>query len=185
MICYIRVNLGLFLIKLRSMKTKRDRGITVLDKLNSSYFLEFYISFYRGVFFMKKKKLIWALIILVLLASIYEVVIKTQTVTYMGENKNWLIKINSKLVGLNGSYNIEIRYKRKATIQNADFNIHPQHYASGFPIFNKNGYYYWECKDDCGYFDKESKLLFFIVWRENNNSEEKMNFIELRKISKD
>lgn len=129
-----------------------------------------------------KKKLISALIIFVLLVLVYVVVIKTQTVTYIGENKNWLITINSKLVGLNGSYSIEIRYKGKATIQNADFNIFPQHYSSGFPSFNKKGYYYFECKDDCGYFNKESKLLFFIVWKENNNSEEKMNFIELSKV---
>ncbi|MDR6999051.1 hypothetical protein [Neobacillus niacini] len=129
-----------------------------------------------------RKKLIWSFIVLILVVSIYNLIIRTRTVTYMGENKNWFIKINAKLVGLNRSYSIEVKYKGKATIQNADFNIHPRHYDLGFHSFNKNGYY-WVCKDDCGYYDKDSKLLFFIVWKEKNDTEEKMNFIDLRKIN--
>ncbi len=129
-----------------------------------------------------KKNLIWTIIFLVMLVSICEVIFRTKTVTYMGEDKNWFIKINSKLVGLNGSYSIEVRYNGKESIQYVDFNIHP-HYEVGFPSLNEKGYYFWECKDDCGYYDKDSKLLFFIVWKEDNNSEEKMKFIDLRKIS--
>ncbi|MFL0366181.1 hypothetical protein ACH0BF_24630 [Pseudobacillus sp. 179-B 2D1 NHS] len=134
---------------------------------------------------MKKKRLVLSLIILALVVSVHEVVIKTRTVAYIGENENWLIKINSELVGLNASYKGEIQYKGKATIKNADFNIRPEHFTAGPPIFDKHGYFYWECKDDCEYSDKEPKLLFFIVWRENNNSEVKMNFVELKRTSKD
>lgn len=101
----------------------------------------------------------------------------------MGEDNHWHVKIHSQLVGLNGSYYIEVRYKGIETIRYLDFNIHT-HY-SGFAPSNNSDYYYWECKNDCGYYDKESELLFFIVWKENNDLEEKMNFIDLKKISND
>lgn len=137
---------------------------------------------YIEVYFIVKRKLIWALITLVLFVLLFEVVFRTRTVTYMGENKNWLISINAKLVGLNGSYNIEVRHKGKEPIHGVYFNIHP-HYDVGFPILNDKGYYYWECKDNCEYYDKDSKLLFFVSWKEDKITEEKMEFIELRKIS--
>ena len=100
----------------------------------------------------------------------------------MGEDMNWFIKINAKLVEFNGSYSMEVRYKGKKSIENVDFRIYP-HYEPGFPTLNENGYYYWECKNDCGYYDKDSKLIFFIFWTEDNKSEEKMKMIDLRKIS--
>lgn len=126
-----------------------------------------------------RRKLLWAFIILFLLLSLYEVVFRTRTVTYFGENQNWSVKINSKLVGLNGSYNIEIKYKGKGSVHYIDFNIHPR-YGGGSAESIKNGYYYEEC-NDCGYYDRDAALLFFIVWKEKNNSEEKMEFIQLMK----
>jgi hypothetical protein len=129
-----------------------------------------------------KKKLIGSLLALVLLILLYEVIFRTKTVTYIGENDHWFAKINAKLVGLNGSYSIEVRFKGKEPIQNVDFNIYPDYHVGYIPV-HKNGYYYWECKDDCGYYDKESELLFFISWKEKNNLDEKMNFIEMKKIS--
>ncbi|MFD3449872.1 hypothetical protein ACFDTO_35435 [Microbacteriaceae bacterium 4G12] len=129
-----------------------------------------------------KKKIIWVIILFVLLFSYYEVIFRTKTVSYMGESRDWFIEINSKLIGLNGSYSIEVRYKGKNSIQYADFNIYPHFYNVGYSSFDKNGYFYWKCKDDCGYYGKDSKLLFFIVWKEGNDSEEKMQFIDLRRI---
>jgi hypothetical protein len=128
------------------------------------------------------KRIIASLVVLVLVISIYKVIFQTRTVTYIGEDENWFIEINSKLVGLNGSYRIEIQYKGNEVIRNVDFNIHP-HYEGVLPSLNKDGYYYWECRDDCGYYDKKDKLLFFVVWKEANHSGEKMRFIDLRKIS--
>lgn len=48
-----------------------------------------------------KRKLIWTLILYVLL---FDEVFRPSTVPYMGEDKNWLIRIEGKLVGLNESY---------------------------------------------------------------------------------
>ncbi|SFA89766.1 MULTISPECIES: hypothetical protein [unclassified Bacillus (in: firmicutes)] len=129
-----------------------------------------------------KKNLIWSFIVLLLIVSMYEVIFRTRTVTYMGEDMNWFIEINSKLVGLNGSYRIKVRYKGKEHIQDVDFKINP-YYELRFSSFNKNNYYYWDCKDDCGYYDKNSKLRLFIFWV-GNNSEEKMAIIDLKKIIK-
>lgn len=64
-----------------------------------------------------KKKLIWIIILLILLGALYEVIFRTKTVTYMGEDRDWLVKVHAKLVGLNGSYNIEVQYKGKESIQ--------------------------------------------------------------------
>jgi hypothetical protein len=115
-----------------------------------------------------------------MLVLIYDVIFRTKTVTYVGEDTNWFIKISSKLVGLNGSYIIEVQYKGENSVKLVDFNIHP-HYEVGIPYLNEKGNYYWECKDDCGYYDKEDKLLFFIVWKEDKQSEEQMKFIDLKK----
>jgi hypothetical protein len=128
-----------------------------------------------------KKKLIWTIILFILVFALYVVVFRTKTVTYSGENKDWSIKIHSKLVGLNGSYRIEVQYKGEEPIQYVDFNIHP-HYDVGIPDLNETGYYIWECKDDCGYYAKESELLFFVIWK-GKDSEEKGRFIVLRKIT--
>jgi hypothetical protein len=128
-----------------------------------------------------KKKLIYTLLLLLIVFSFYEVILRTKTVTYKGENSQWSVQIDNKLVGLNGSYRIEIRYKGKERIKFVDFNIHP-HFRGGFPARNEEGFYYWECNQDCGYYDQESKLLFFIVWKEGEKEEEQMRFIELRKI---
>jgi hypothetical protein len=130
---------------------------------------------------MKKKLLTWLTIFLLILAF-YDVIFKTRTVTYFGENKSWMVQIKAKLVGLNGSHSIEVRYKGEESIHDVDFHIHPQHYGGVFPTFNKEGVYYYECNDDCGFYDKSTKLLFFISWKENDQPEEKMNFIDLKKI---
>lgn len=130
-----------------------------------------------------KKKIIWSFIVLLLIVSIYEVIFETKTVTYVGEDKNWFIEINSNLVGLNGSYRIEVRYKGKKPIQDVDLKINP-YYELRFSSFTKNDYYFWECKDDFGYYDKKSKLRLFIFWKEANNSEEEMAIIDLKKIVK-
>lgn len=122
--------------------------------------------------FRKSLSPLWLFIFLVLLVSIYIVIFRAKTVTYFGEDKNWIIKINAKLVELNGSYSIEVQYKGKESIEYADFNIHP-HYEVGFHSLNDNGYYYWKCNDDCGYHDKDSKLIFFIVWKEEKQSNRK------------
>jgi hypothetical protein len=129
-----------------------------------------------------KKKLMWWFILFILLFAVYEVIIKTKTVTYFGENEVWLVQIKAKLVGLNGSHSIEIRYKGKEIIQDVSFHIHP-HYDGGYVSFNNDGIYFEECKDECGYYDKSAELLFFIAWKENNRLEEKMHFIDLKKIS--
>jgi hypothetical protein len=129
-----------------------------------------------------KKKIVWSFIVLVLLVCIYEVIFRIKTVTYIGEDNNWMIKINAKLVQFNGSYRIEVQYKGKESIENINFNIHP-HYGVGSPSLDKNGYYLWECNDDCGFYDKDSKLIFFIVWKEENKPGEIMKLIDLRKIS--
>jgi hypothetical protein len=127
-----------------------------------------------------KKKLIYTLMTLLLLVSFYEVIFRTKTVTYKGEDSQWSVNIENKLVGLNGSYGIEIRYKGKEQIKFVDFNIHP-HFRGGFPVKREEGSYYLECNQDCGYYEKESKLLFFIVWREGEKGEEHMRFIDLIK----
>ncbi|WP_423801221.1 hypothetical protein [Neobacillus sp. SAB-20_R2A] len=129
-----------------------------------------------------KRKLFRTFIVLILLVLIYDVNFRTKTVTYLGEDANWSIKINSKLVGLNGSYRIEVQYKGSKSIEYIDFNIHPPHYEAGIPSLDEKGFYQWECKDDCGFYDKDEKLLFFIVWKEGHHSEEKMRFIDLKKI---
>jgi hypothetical protein len=127
-----------------------------------------------------KRKLIFSIMIVVLLVSFYEIMIKGKTVTYMGEDENWRITINAKIEGLNSSYQVVVKYKGKKEIEQLNFNIHP-HYESGLPSLNKDGYYVFECKNDCTYYDKESKLLLFIIWKEKKNSVENMDFIELIK----
>jgi hypothetical protein len=126
-----------------------------------------------------KRKLIWLLVLLVLFVSLYWVVFRTRSVTYQGEDKNWLVEINAKLVGLNGSYNIEIQYKGRESINDVDYNIYP-HYQGGYFSLNGEGSYSWEC-DSCGYYDKDEELLFFITWREGKSSDEKVKWITLRK----
>ncbi|WHZ05547.1 hypothetical protein QNH48_13340 [Neobacillus sp. YX16] len=128
-----------------------------------------------------RKKLIFSIIILVLFVSFYEVMVSGKTVTYMGEDGNWLITINAKIEGLNSSYRIVVKYKGKKEVENLNFNIHP-HYESGLPLLNENGYYIYECKNECTYNDKESKLLLFIIWKEKNQSVENLDFIDLKKI---
>ncbi|MBT2689651.1 hypothetical protein J7I93_15785 [Bacillus sp. ISL-47] len=129
------------------------------------------------------KKLIGLLIVFLLLFSFYELMVKTKTVRYMGEDENWYVEINSKLAGLNVSYTIEVRYKGKEKIQSAEAAFHPHYNNMSFPSIDKGGYIYWECRDDCGYYDKESELLFFIVWKEDGDLEEKMSLFKLRKMS--
>lgn len=126
------------------------------------------------------RKFIWSIIIVVLVVSIYVVLYRTKTVTYVGEDENWHIKITAKIVEMNSGYRVEVQYKGSERIEKLDFNIHP-HYAAGLPTLDENGYYLYECKDECGYFDKESKLLLFIIWQKESQSEENMDFIELRK----
>jgi hypothetical protein len=130
---------------------------------------------------MSKKKIIWSIIILVLVVTFYEVMVRGKTVTYMGEDENWVITINAKVEGLNSSYRMVVKYKGKEEIEQLDFNIHP-HYESGLPSLDKDGYYVFECKNECTYYDKESELLLFIIWKEKNHSVENLDFIELRKI---
>jgi hypothetical protein len=128
-----------------------------------------------------QKKLIWSIIIFVLLISFYEVMVRGKTVTYMGEDENWRITINSKIEGLNSSYTVVVKYKGVEKIELLDFNIHP-HYETGLPSIDKDGYYVFECKNECSYYDKESKLLLFMIWKEKKHSVENMDFIELRKM---
>jgi hypothetical protein len=127
-----------------------------------------------------RKKLIWSIMIVVLFVSFYVVMLVGKTVTYMGEDENWRITINSKIEGLNSSYTVEVKYKGIEEIEQLYFNIHP-HYETGLPVLDKDGYYIFECKNECTYYDKESKLLLFMIWKEKNHSEENMDFIELRK----
>jgi hypothetical protein len=128
-----------------------------------------------------RKKLIWSITILVLLVSFYEVMLRGKTVTYMGEDENWLITINAKVEGLNSSYRIVVKYKGNEKVEYLNFNIHP-HYESGLPLLDASGYYIYECKNECTYYDKESKLLLFIIWKEKNHSVENLDFIDLKKI---
>jgi hypothetical protein len=128
-----------------------------------------------------RKKLVWSIITLVLLVSIYEVMLRPKTVTYLGEDENWLITINAKIEGLNSSYRIEVKYKGNEEVENLNFNIHP-HYESGIPFLDENGYYIYECKNECTYYDKESKLLLFIIWKQKNHSVENLDFIDLKKL---
>lgn len=128
-----------------------------------------------------RKKFIWSIMILFLLISFYEVMVRGKTVTYMGEDENWRITINSKIEGLNSSYRVVVKYKGLEKIEQLDFNIHP-HYETGLPSLDKDGYYVFECKNECTYYAKESKLLLFIIWKEKNHSVENLDFIELRKI---
>lgn len=130
-----------------------------------------------------RKKVIWSIVVFVLLISFYEVMVRGKTVTYMGEDENWRITINSKIEGLNSSYTVEVKYKGIAEIEQLNFNIHP-HYETGLPVLDKVGYYIFECKNECTYYDKESKLLLFMIWKEKNHSVENMDFIELRKMNK-
>jgi hypothetical protein len=131
-----------------------------------------------------KNKILWGLILFLLVFSLYEMVFRTKAVSYVGEDRDWLIKIDAKLIGLNGSYNIEVHYKGKDIIQGVYYHIHP-HYEVGFPSLNEHGYYYSECKSDCGYYDKDSTLLFFITWQDDKLAQEKAKFIELRKTLTD
>jgi hypothetical protein len=131
-----------------------------------------------------KKKFIWSIIVFVFLIAFYEVMFRTKTVTYLGEDENWLIRINASIVELNSSYRVEVQYKGSEDIENVNFNIHP-HYETGLPTLDENGYYIYECIDECNYHQKESKLLLFIIWKEKNHSVENMDFIELRKMEKD
>ncbi|MDM5327138.1 hypothetical protein [Neobacillus sp. CF12] len=130
-----------------------------------------------------RKKFIWSIVVFVLLISFYEVMVRGKTVTYMGEDENWRITINSKIKGLNSSYTVVVKYKGIAEIEQLNFNIHP-HYEAGLPVLDKDGYYIFECKNECTYYDKESKLLLFMIWKEKNHSIENMDFIELRKMNK-
>jgi hypothetical protein len=118
--------------------------------------------------------------VFVFLIAFYVVMFRTKTVTYVGEDENWLIKINASIVELNSSYRLEVQYKGNENIELVNFNIHP-HYETGLPTLDENGYYLYECKDDCNYHDKDSKLLLFIIWMEKNHSVENMDFIELKK----
>jgi hypothetical protein len=128
-----------------------------------------------------RRKLILSILLLILLVSFYEVMLKGKTVTYMGEDENWLITIHAKIEGLNSSYRIVVKYKGNAEVENLNFNIHP-HYESGLPLLDESGYYIYECNNDCSYYDKESKLLLFIIWKEKNHSAENLDFIDLKKI---
>ncbi len=113
-----------------------------------------------------KKKFIWSIIVFVFLIAFYEV-----------------IKINASIVELNSSYRVEVQYKGNEDIELVNFNIHP-HYDTDLPTLDENGYYLYECKDECNFYDKESKLLLFIIWKEKNHSVENMDFIELKKMER-
>jgi hypothetical protein len=128
-----------------------------------------------------RRKLILSSILLILLVSFYEVMLKGKTVTYKGEDENWMITINAKVEGLNSSYRIVVKYKGNEEVENLNFNIHP-HYESGLPSLDDNGYYIYECNNECSYYDKESKLLLFMIWKEKNHTVENLKFIELIKI---
>jgi hypothetical protein len=108
------------------------------------------------------------------------VVFRTRTAVYRGENTNWLVTIHSKLKGLNGSYSISIQYKGTRSIQIEDYNIYP-FFQGGLDLPVKNNQYHYHCFDDCGYYDKEEELIFFIVWKEGTTFEEKTSFIILKK----
>jgi hypothetical protein len=121
-------------------------------------------------------------ILFILFITLYLVVFRTRSVTYQGEDKNWRITIHAHLVGLNGSYNIKIQHKGKAPINDVDYNVYPYpNYQGGHVFLNEEGFYYWECNDDCGYYDKDEELLFFISWREGTSLNEKAKWIKLRK----
>jgi hypothetical protein len=128
-----------------------------------------------------RRKLIYSIILLVLLVSFYVVMIKGKSVTYMGEDKNWRITIHAEIEGLNSSYRIVVKYKGNTEVENLNFNIHP-HYENGIPSLDENGYYIYECNNDCSYYDKESKLLLFIIWKEKDHSVENLDFIDLKKV---
>ena len=125
------------------------------------------------------KKILW-FVLPVLLVSLYFVVFRTQSAMYYGEDREWSVKINAQLKGLNGSYTIKIQHKGTDSINVVNYNIYP-HYQGGVVYLNKDGYYVEECKDDCGYYDQEEELLFFIAWKEDNFSKEKREFLKLRK----
>ncbi|USK50437.1 hypothetical protein LIT38_02915 [Bacillus sp. CMF12] len=112
--------------------------------------------------------------------TIYEVMLKTKTVRYTGENGDWSVEINAKLTGFEGSHSIKIRYKGTGTVERADYRIFPDDYEGGYPDFDKKGNYYWECRD-CGYYDQKDELLFFIVWKERGTSDEKVGFLDLKR----
>ena len=108
------------------------------------------------------------------------VIFRSHSVTYQGEDENWLITINAHLVGLNGSYNTRIQYKEKEPIYVVDYNIYPHYQGGGIVSLSEEGFYYSEC-DDCGYFDKDEELLFFITWKVDTLQDEKMKWIKLKK----
>lgn len=127
-----------------------------------------------------KKKHIWLCLVIVLIFTIYEVLLKTKTVDYTGKNGDWSIEINAKLTGLEGSHSIKIRYTGTGTIERADYRVFPNGYEGSYPDFDKNGSYYWSCSD-CSYYDQKDELLFFIVWKERGTSGEKVSFIDLKR----
>lgn len=112
-----------------------------------------------------KRKLIRTLIVLLVLVLIYDVNFRTKTVTYFGKDANWSIKINSKLVGLNGSYRIEVQYKGNKSIEYIDFNIHPQQYEAGIPSLDEKGFYQWEVRMTVGFMIKMRNSSFLSFGR--------------------
>ncbi|MCS0788359.1 hypothetical protein [Cytobacillus pseudoceanisediminis] len=130
--------------------------------------------------FILKKKLIWLCVVTVLIFTFYEVMLKTKTVRYTGENGDWSVEINAKLAGLEGSHSIKIRYKGSGTVERADYRIFPDDYEGGYPGFDNKGNFFWACSD-CGYYDQKDELLFFIVWEERGKAGEKAGFIVLKR----
>ncbi|WP_147535504.1 hypothetical protein [Bacillus marasmi] len=121
------------------------------------------------------------LTLLIIVISLYFVVFRTRTATYFGEDQDWQVKVQSKLTGLNGSYTIKIHYKGEKSIQVKDYQITP-FFEGLYESELINGQIIYECTDDCGYFDRNENLTFFIVWVEKGNQAEKMRLIKMIKI---
>ncbi|HYK72592.1 MAG TPA: hypothetical protein VEV44_05600 [Pseudoneobacillus sp.] len=121
------------------------------------------------------------LLIIILLIAVYVVFVQSKTVSYQGEDYDWKVKYSAKIVGLDTSYRLRIKYKGKRTISDVEFNIHP-YYAMGIPSLNDDGSYVWECKGECRYIGNHEELLSFISWKEGKYKEEQMRFILLKKF---
>lgn len=149
-----------------------------------------------------KKYRLFVLIIMIFCIWFYFMFLRVQAVIYEGANENWEITVHAQLTGTEGSNKIIIQYKGDISIYLAEYKFHP-HYGGGIILseetnnsiqqrfqqeksfgFDANGVYESLCRDNCGYYDDEENLLFFIHWKGSQYDEGDTELIKLTKVRK-
>lgn len=128
------------------------------------------------------------------------------SVTYLGQNGDWEVKLEARLVSNVASNILTIGYLGEGTITEAQYHIWPLA-RSGMLLldaednrlpprerltrwkqtndFREFGLYVERCEGEhCEYFDNEKELLFTILWLEDTEQEHRLERLTLKRTKK-